>query len=123
MPDAQNAVPGAAFDFNRLVEELGGSDSVITLMKDYVRSTGEDVACLASNASDAAQTRRIAHRIKGAARLVGARRIEDISASLEAARAEPLTADIVHQACAALLDALDSVNRALAFAALPVPPP
>ena len=123
MPDAQNAVPGAAFDFNRLVEELGGSDSVITLMKDYVRSTGEDVACLASNASDVAQTRRIAHRIKGAARLVGARRIEDISASLEAARAESLTADSVHQACAALLDALDSVNRALAFAALPVPPP
>ena len=118
----QNTVLSATFDLDRLVVEMGGSDAVMGLMKDYVRSTQEDIARLASVASDAAQTRHIAHRIKGAARLVGARRIEDISASLESFHAESLTADTVHQACDAMRDALDSIAQALAHPLLPVPP-
>ncbi len=112
--DALCALPPEVFDFDRLAVEMGGADAVPPLMQDYVRTTGDDIARLASAASDAAQVRRMAHRIKGAARLVGARRIEDIAAALENAPAETFKADAVHQACSALLDALDSVNRALA---------
>ena len=121
--DAQNASLGAPFDIHRLTEEMGGTDAVITLMHDYVRSTREDIAHLALDASDPVQARRIAHRIKGAARLVGARRIEDISASLESFHAESLTADTVHQACDALRDALDRVNRTLSLTPLPLSMP
>ena len=95
--------------------EIGGRDAARMLIQDYVQCTGQDIDRLAAAAHDAPQARRMAHRIKGAARLLGAARIEDIAARLESIEpVDSLTADTVAHACAGLREALESVQAALA---------
>ena len=112
--NAEPPAPKAAFDFKWLAGEMGGHGAARQLMKDYVQCTGQDIASLAASAHDAPQARRVAHRIKGAARLAGATRIEEISAQLESIKpVEALTAAAVTRACAGLSEALENVQAAL----------
>jgi signal transduction histidine kinase/CheY-like chemotaxis protein len=115
-PDsAAESATKPAFDFLRLVGEMGGRDAADRLMVDYVDCTGQDIVRLAAAAHDAPLARRMAHRIKGAARLAGATQIEQISARLEATEpASSLTADTVSEACAGLVQALENVRVELA---------
>ena len=73
-----------AFHLERLVREMGGREAAAGLMGVYLQATAHDISSLEAVAGDLAQARRIAHRIKGAARLVGAKSLEDVAARLEA---------------------------------------
>ena len=74
----------ATFPARRLLHDMGSSAAVAELMDDYVQTTGRDINSLRGAAHDLLLARRIAHRIKGAARLVGAGRIEEIAVGVEA---------------------------------------
>ena len=113
-PVAPDPASNPAFDWARLVGEMGGRDAARMLIKDYVQCTGQDIERLAAAAHDPLQARRMAHRIKGAARLLGAARIEDIAARLESIEpVDSLTAGTVSDACTALSEALANIQAAL----------
>jgi len=89
----------------RVVDELTGGDAGETraLLEDFLASTEDDVEGLraAREAGDTAQVARQAHKIKGAAKLVGALELAHAAAELElAAKAAdwpqllPLSADV-----------------------------
>ncbi len=73
-----------AFHLERLIREMGGREAAAGLMGGYLQATAHDISSLQAAAGDVALARRIAHRIKGAARLVGAKGLEDVAARLEA---------------------------------------
>ena len=83
-------------------------------MGDYVQTTARDIASMRAAACDLLLTLRMAHRIKGAARLVGAQRIEEIAAGVEArAGANSLMPGAVEHAARQLADALEAVKTEL----------
>ncbi len=116
-PVAPTGMPGlkpATFHARRLLHDMGSSAAVNELMDDYVQTTGRDIDGLRNAGHDLLLTRRIAHRIKGAARLVGAGRIEEIAAGLEArAVANSLMPGALAHAAGQLVDALDAVGAEL----------
>jgi signal transduction histidine kinase/CheY-like chemotaxis protein len=81
---------GYALDAAAL-DELTGGDAVLaaSLVDDFVETSRSDLGPLrdALHARAGAEVRRQAHRIKGAARIVGARGIESLAERLEAAAA------------------------------------
>ena len=110
---AHGATP-ATFHARRLLHDMGSSVAVNELMHDYVQTTARDIDGLRNAAHDPLLTRRIAHRIKGAARLVGAGRIEEIAAGLEArAGANSLMPGALAHAAGQIVDALDAVKAEL----------
>lgn len=93
---------------------MGSTAAVDDLMHDYVQTTERDIDDLRCTAHDLHLTRRIAHRIKGAARLVGAGRIGEIAAGLEArAGANSLIPGALADAASQLVDALAAVKAEL----------
>ena len=75
-------------DESVLAELVGGeSGDVAVLLEDYLRSTAEDLAALdkLSDGGDTAALATQAHRLKGAARLVGAQALAEAAAALETA--------------------------------------
>ena len=104
----------ATFHARRLLHDMGSSAAVAELMDDYVQTTGRDINSLRGAAHDLLLARRIAHRIKGAARLVGAGRIEEIAVGVEArAGANSLMPGALAHAAGQMADALDAVKAEL----------
>ena len=76
----------APVDLAALRDIAGGDDAVVaSLVRDFVESTARDVAAIAQAHADgdADALARNAHRIKGAARLVGATALADAADALE----------------------------------------
>jgi CheY-like chemotaxis protein/HPt (histidine-containing phosphotransfer) domain-containing protein len=90
---ATTMVDGDVIDSVAL-EELTGGDPTLaaTLFADFLESSRADAAALSSalEQRDAPETRRQAHRVKGAARIVGAREIASVAARIEAATDAPV---------------------------------
>ena len=104
-------MPEKAFHLDRLVSEMGGHAAAAGLMADYLQATQQDISNLQGAADDPVLARRIAHRMKGAARIVGAQRIERIATRLEAQTdAIGLLPESVAAAAAELLQALADVT-------------
>jgi signal transduction histidine kinase/CheY-like chemotaxis protein/HPt (histidine-containing phosphotransfer) domain-containing protein len=96
-PEPVYAAPEAATDGTAIdtatLEELTGGDAALaaTLIGDFLDSSVADADALTSalDGRDAQAVRRQAHRIKGAARIVGASEIARVADSLEAEAAKP----------------------------------
>ena len=75
------------------LEELTGGDAELaaSVVEDFLATTGQDLhaLCDALEARDASELRRQAHRIKGAARIVGAREIERLAEQIESSVETP----------------------------------
>ena len=81
---------GGAIDDDVLHELTGGDPEVAAeVLQDFVEACRADMAALdeALAAGDAEAVRRLAHRVKGAARVVGARRVAQVAQHLETAAA------------------------------------
>jgi signal transduction histidine kinase/HPt (histidine-containing phosphotransfer) domain-containing protein/ActR/RegA family two-component response regulator len=108
---APGLAPGPAYDLAAL-EELTGGDAVLIaeVIADFVASCRSDLVELQRLLPEAPdEARRQAHRIKGAARMVGAREVVQAAAALEEALARG--------------QAGDAAPLAVAIAALSAAPP
>ena len=113
-PAALQASRQKTFHARHLLHEMGSGAELHDLMGDYVQTTARDIASMRAAAGDLLLTRRMAHRIKGAARLVGAQRIEEIASAVEArAGANSLMPGAVEHAARQLADALEAVKAEL----------
>ncbi len=108
-PDRDNvAFFSPSVDVAHLIQEMGGRDAAAAVMADYLRTTEQDLADLRAISHDLTQVWRIAHRIKGAARVVGAQHINDLAAELEAQAKAGLVAPEKFTGC------VNQLSRALA---------
>jgi two-component system, sensor histidine kinase and response regulator len=88
-------VEAALVDPTRLPElRAGYGDVALQLLELFERAAAETLAELraALDAGDRAEVRRLAHRLKGSARNVGATAMAQLSAELETARDAPALA-------------------------------
>jgi len=75
------------FDHQSLLDELSGNTALLSkLLKTFGRESTSDLAGLetALDANDAARVARLAHRIKGSAAVMGAWRVREQAAMIEA---------------------------------------
>ncbi|HET7487531.1 MAG TPA: ATP-binding protein [Acidimicrobiales bacterium] len=108
------ALPWPVGDAPTPLDELAGGDAGLAaaLLADFVATTDDDLGALAAavDAGDRAGARRLAHRIKGAARIVGAEDLAQAAGRLEAAAGDERSpADLP-----ALVAAVDSAFAAVA---------
>jgi signal transduction histidine kinase/DNA-binding response OmpR family regulator len=94
--DAGEAIDVAALDNIRLLQRPGKPDLLAAIVGMYLKGTPADLAAIAAAiaAGDLSQTGRAAHKLKGSSRTVGALRVGELLALIEAAAqrgtAEPL---------------------------------
>ncbi|MGH9280787.1 MAG: Hpt domain-containing protein [Acidimicrobiales bacterium] len=115
-PPANGA--GGVID-HEVLDELTGGDTELAagILVDYVESSSADLAALrdALAAGNQDDVRRHAHRLKGAARTVGAAHVGALASRLEAASSAPVDDGQVQWAIADELEAaMDRVAAAVA---------
>ena len=112
---AAPAAAGQAIDGTVLAELTGGDLSMAAeVLQDFVASSTEDLEVLAAAlvSGQLDQARRQAHRIKGAARIVGARLVADLAQEMESLATAPGDAAQLGRLAADLAAAVAAVQGA-----------